>query len=127
MGFFTDASIAATMCAQGRFVEALSLTEALPAEPGDWVVPHTIWRSARGQAIARLGRPDEAVALAEEAVGLSKPTDNLNLRGDALLAQADVLRICGRRADATDSGLAALALYERKGNLVMAERARTLV
>jgi class 3 adenylate cyclase/tetratricopeptide (TPR) repeat protein len=126
MGFFTDASIAATLCAQGRFEEAATLTEELPPEPGDWVVPHTIWRSARAQALARLGRPDEADALSQEAVERSEPTDGLNLRGDALLAQADVLRACGRDAAATRSAIAAKALYERKGNCVMAARAATL-
>jgi class 3 adenylate cyclase/tetratricopeptide (TPR) repeat protein len=125
MGFFTRASIAATLCAQGRFDEALTLTEALPAKPGDWVVPHTIWRSARARALAGLGRPDEAVVLAREAVERSDPTDDLNLRGDALLAQADVLRACGRDAEAKQSATAAKELYERKGNLVMAERAAT--
>jgi class 3 adenylate cyclase/tetratricopeptide (TPR) repeat protein len=126
MAFYTRASIAANLASQHRFDEAASMTEALPAEPGDWIVPHTVWRSARGQALARLGRLDEAVALAQEAVARSEPTDDLNLRGDALLAQADVLIACQRERDAIVRARAAADLYERKGNVVMAERARTL-
>jgi class 3 adenylate cyclase/tetratricopeptide (TPR) repeat protein len=125
--FFAGAALAAALCGQGRYDEAAALTAAMPDEPGDWVIPHTVWRTARAQALAGLGREDEAVALAVEAVARSEPTDALNLRGDALLAQADVLRTCGRDAEAIRSAAAAVELYERKGNLVMAERARTLI
>jgi tetratricopeptide (TPR) repeat protein len=124
--FFTQASLAASLCGQGRYDEAAVLTDTMPDEPGDSVLPHTVWRIARAQALARLGRGDEAVALAADAVARSKPTDALNLRGDALLAQANVLDACGRDVDAERSARAAVELYERKGNLVMADRARTL-
>ena len=87
---------------------------------------NVLWRSARAKALARLGRADEAVALAGEAVGLAERTDGLNLRAGALLDRADVLRVCARGEEAAQDIEKALELYERKGNIVMAERARRL-
>jgi hypothetical protein len=40
--------------------------------------------------------------------------------------RADILRVCGHGEAAAHDIDAALALFERKGNLVMAERARRL-
>jgi tetratricopeptide (TPR) repeat protein len=126
LGFVMDSWIAAALCAQGRYEEAARRTDVMPANPGDWIVSNTVWRSARAQALARIGRPDDAIALAQEAVELSEPTDALNLRGDALLAQADVLIACGREEEGIRSAGAALASYRQKGNAVMAERAAAL-
>jgi class 3 adenylate cyclase/tetratricopeptide (TPR) repeat protein len=124
LGFALDASLAGVLCEQERFDEAERLTEVLPVGAADWVAPHVLWRGARARALARLGRPDEGVALAAEAVAMTEPIDGLNLRAGAFLNQADVLSACGRDEDAARSAAFALALYERKGNLVMAERAR---
>ena len=55
---------------------------------------------------------------------MAESTDGLNLRAGAFLNQADVLGACGRDEYAARSAAAAYELYERKGNLVMAERAR---
>jgi hypothetical protein len=46
----------------------------------------------------------------------------LNFKADALLSLAEVLALAGK--DARPELEQALALYERKGNLVMAERTR---
>jgi hypothetical protein len=62
------------------------------------------------------GSPREAVALAEE-------TDMLKAHAEALLDLAEVLALVGRDARAELDR--ALALYEGKGNLVMAERTRS--
>jgi class 3 adenylate cyclase/tetratricopeptide (TPR) repeat protein len=124
LGFGLDASLAGVLCEQERFEEAERLTEVLPVGAADWLAPHVLWRGARARALARLGRPDEAVALAAEAVAMTEATDGLNLRAGAFLDQADVLGACGRDEDAARSAATALELYERKGNLVMAERAR---
>jgi hypothetical protein len=68
-------------------------------------------------------RPDEAERLAREAVALAAETDMLNAHADALLDIADVLALADQ--DARKELDRALALYERKGNLVMAERTRS--
>ena len=126
LGFAVRASIADVLCAQERYDEAERLTEVIPAGVSDGVKAHVLWRSARAKALMRLGQADEAVALAGEAVRLAERTDGFNLRAGALLDQADVLRICDRDDEAAQDIEEALKLYERKGNIVMAERARRL-
>jgi hypothetical protein len=49
----------------------------------------------------------------------------LNGHGDALVDLAEVLEVAGRREEAAAEVEKALERYERKGNLVMAERARS--
>ncbi len=48
----------------------------------------------------------------------------INSLGDAHLDLAEVLELAGRREEAAVELEKALALYERKGNLVLAERSR---
>jgi len=124
LGFEIQASIAVALCHQGRYEEAARLTALMPAQVGDNAWGHVFWRCGRARALARVGSPDEAIVLANEAIEMADQTDSPNLRGDALLDRADVLRVCGNDEDAARDIDAALALYERKGNLVMAERAR---
>jgi hypothetical protein len=69
----------------------------------------------------------EAEQLAREAVSLSEPTDWPNLRADALLSLAEVLSIAGRSHNAWSAAERALAVYEQKGNVVSARRARSLL
>jgi class 3 adenylate cyclase/tetratricopeptide (TPR) repeat protein len=126
LGFELQASIAVALCAQGQYEEAARLTAILPAEVGDNAPAHVLWRRGRATALARVGNSDQAIGLANEAVAIAEQTDNLNLRGDALLDRAEVLRVCDNEDQAASDVDAALALYERKGNLVMAERARRL-
>ena len=57
----------------------------------------------------------------------SKASDDLSQRGDALVNLAFVLERAGRADDAADALREALALYERKGNVVAAAQARTLI
>jgi hypothetical protein len=55
------------------------------------------------------------------------PHDHLNLHASALLALADVLAIGGRPAQAIPIIEEARVLYNRKGNLAMAEQVRALL
>jgi class 3 adenylate cyclase/tetratricopeptide (TPR) repeat protein len=126
LGFAIQASLAVVLCEQERYAEAARLTDVMPVQVGDYAVAHVFWQRGRARALARLGPVEDALALANEAATLAEQTDNLNLRGDTLLDRADVLRVCGREEEAARDVDAALVLYERKGNLVMAERARGL-
>jgi hypothetical protein len=119
--------IADALCAQGRYDEAKTETDVVPAGVTDWLRPHVRWRAARAKALARVGPQHEAVALAREAAALAEPTDALNMRADALFDQADVLAACDRDEEAARSLETALALYERKGNAVMAARTKGLL
>ena len=56
---------------------------------------------------------------------LSERSDDISQRGDALVDLAAVLDRAGRASDAATALRDAIALYERKGNVVSADRART--
>jgi hypothetical protein len=66
----------------------------------------------------------EAERLAREAVAFIERTDSLNEHGDAYADLGEVLAAAGRSADAAVALEEALDRYERKKNLVMAERIR---
>jgi uncharacterized protein YyaL (SSP411 family) len=82
------------------------------------------WRGAAARALAAEGRLEEAVRLAEEAVTIAGPTDMLTMRGDALLDLAAVAWMAGRDCNPPMAAHAALELYQAKGNLPGAIRAR---
>jgi class 3 adenylate cyclase/tetratricopeptide (TPR) repeat protein len=119
------AFLAQALHAQGRYEEAEYFTGVCEgATTLDDVFSHVAWRGVRSKAFARKGELEHAELLAREAVALAEQTDGLNLHGDALLDLAEVLRTVGRPAEAVAATERALSLYERKGNLVSAERAR---
>jgi hypothetical protein len=90
----------------------------------DDIATQMVLRQAAARIRARTGATDEAELLAREAVALAQGTDMLNEHGDTLLDLAEVLEASGSFAEATQRVDEARALYERKGNLVMAGRAR---
>jgi tetratricopeptide (TPR) repeat protein len=94
--------------------------------------PDDIWsqswsRGTRARVLARRGAGAEAELLAREAVALVEETDALDLRGSALLDLADVLVLVGRAGEGVACAEEARQLFERKGNVVSAERARLLI
>lgn len=91
--------------------------------PREEPLPQILWRQVRGKVLARRGDLQEGERLAREAVALADETDMLNAHGDALTDLAEVLALAGQ--DARGELDRALALDERKGNLVMAERTRS--
>jgi tetratricopeptide (TPR) repeat protein len=119
------AYLAAAVANQGRFDEAdrfAALAADLASE--DDVISQAMWRSVRARVLAREGKVEEAVELADGAVGLLAASDGIGQQADALLVLSEVLGRAGRR---TDAGLAleeAITLYERKGNVVAAAAAR---
>ena len=118
--------LALAICAQGRFDEAEALakeTERQPLTPDD-VTGQNVWRRVRARAHSARGEHEEAVRLAREAEALFEGTDALIDHGEALLDLALVLRGAGRVDEAASAASEALALYERKENVVEAERAR---
>ena len=79
----------------------------------------------KGKVLARRAEYEEGERVAREAVALAAETDMLNAHGDALRRprRGTGPGRSGPRAELEQ----ALALYERKGNLVMAERARAML
>jgi tetratricopeptide (TPR) repeat protein len=127
----TAALLAQAVCAQGRVAEADELCAAAAASAAaaaaDDIFTQVIRRGVRARVLAHAGRCDEAVRLAGEAIALVEPTDMLAHHGDALLDLAAVLRACGRAREARDATTAALALYDAKGSVAQAARARALL
>jgi Flp pilus assembly protein TadD len=83
-----------------------------------------MWRQVRALVLASRGEHTEAVQLAREAVTILEPTDSLTEQGQAFADLAEVLAAAGRTDDARTALEQALDRYERKKNLVMAERVR---
>jgi len=110
---------------QGRMEEALALTEeAEHFSLGGDMDAEIGWRRVRSKILAREGQLKEGVRLATEAVELARRTDYLDLRGMACLDLAEVLRRAGTRGDAIPVLHEAIEMFEQKGNVVMAARAR---
>jgi predicted ATPase len=112
--------------AQGRYDEAEhyadlcrhgSITEDV------WL--HVMHLSIRAKVLARRGEHSKAEALALEAMAVAEETDGLEIQAGAALDLAEVLQLAGRTEESTGPIETAIALYQRKGNVVMAERTRT--
>jgi tetratricopeptide (TPR) repeat protein len=116
--------LAEALHAQGRHEEAIDATATSEtAASDDDVHAQIAWRSARAKSLVALDRREEAEALARRAVELAETTDSPVLAADALYALAVSL---DGSAAAHESAKRALALYEEKGNVVEASRARAL-
>jgi class 3 adenylate cyclase/tetratricopeptide (TPR) repeat protein len=110
---------------QGHDAEAFRLTEISQAAAApDDVAAQLVWRRVRARVLARRGSIQQAEGLAREAVGLAEQTDWLKGHGDALVDLAEVLRLTSRTQDAAGALRQALRLYDHKGNLVLAAKAR---
>ncbi len=109
-----------------RFDEAEQFTNVAEelSDPDD-VWSQVAWRTVRAKVLARNGMPDEAVALASQAVDLAAGTTNIEQEADALVDLDEVLGLAGRASEQGPPLRAALALYERKGDLVLASHVRT--
>jgi predicted ATPase len=119
------ADLADVLYRQGSYEEARRLTEKSQAT----AAPHDLtsqirWRGTRAKLLAQSGLVEQAEQLAREAVALAEGTQFLDGHGDVLLDLGEVLRVAGRPNDAVPVVQAALELYNQKGNVVSAARAR---
>jgi tetratricopeptide (TPR) repeat protein len=122
------AYLSQAVVAQGRFEEAEELSRSCEQVVlAEDVEAQSILRRVRALALANRGEGEEALALAHEAVDIIRRTDSPVMQGDALMDLAEVLRLAGRPGEAVESLEEALALQERKGNLVSAARIRELL
>ncbi|HEU4978268.1 MAG TPA: hypothetical protein VFT42_05195, partial [Solirubrobacteraceae bacterium] len=122
------AYLAEVLYQRAAFDEARSLTRISEenAAPVDRVT-QIVWRGTRAKLLARRGELADAEALAREALASAGESDWLNLQAGAHLELADVLRQAGRSAEADALTDEARVLYERKGNLAGAAKARALL
>ena len=123
-----NVDLAPTVIAQGRWADAAVVLERIEAMPAPCDVTWVIKRhTARAWVAMRAG--DHAGALAEARAGVvvADPTSLLLVRADSHRMLAEVLRATGRGEEAASAAREALALDERKGNLVAAAATRRLL
>ena len=118
-----SAALADVLLLEGREEDALAVVRTATelAEPED-LAAQAMQRATRARALVRTGDPAGAEQPALEAVALADPTDFLALQATAALALAEVREAQGRAQEAANLIGRALELYERKGNVVAAER-----
>ena len=125
---YAGSLLAEALWRQGRYREAEASAKIAREDAPEHQLYHQVhWRKATAKLFARRGEFQEAEDLAHEALRLSEPTDWLNLRGDVLMDLAEVHRLADRPDDAVTALDNALRLYEQKGNVVSARKARTLL
>ena len=83
-----------------------------------------LWRQVSAKVLTRRGEYAEAEQLARDAVAMSEATDMLDAQGDAHADVAEVLVLADRQHEAALALEQALDHYQRKENLVMAQRTR---
>jgi tetratricopeptide (TPR) repeat protein len=126
MGIMLCCNLAQALTALGRDDEADQWVErGRETDPSERRWAQILWRQVQGNLLARRGELDEGERLARDAVALAEETDMLNVHAAALVDLAEVLALAGK-AGRTELEQA-LALYERKGNLVMAKRTRARI
>jgi tetratricopeptide (TPR) repeat protein len=121
----TVAMLAHVAVAEGDDDRAELLAKRARAESApDDVLSQMLWRTALAKVAARRGDPREGETLAREAVSIGAQTDYIPFRADCQADLAEVLQLAGKADDASVALGEALALYEQKGSVVMAERIR---
>src|SRR5215207_2738192 len=124
----TAAMLAQALYLQGSLDEALEFAEAAQAAAAvDDLSAQILARTARAQVLGCRGETTAADRLSGEAVALALQTDWLNYQADTLMVRAAVLRAADEPEQAATAVRAAVVLYERKGNVMAANRARAAV
>ncbi len=93
--------------------------------PPDDIDSQAMWRAVKARVVALEGQRDEGVALAREAVEISRRADAPRLQADMLVALAATEGACGHPSDANQHFSDALRLYEGKGDLISSARIRS--
>jgi tetratricopeptide (TPR) repeat protein len=110
---------------QGRYDDAFALLGAIDETPApadrEWQIKRT---GVPARLLARRGEIEEAERLARSGVALAAASEFVVLHADVLLDLAEVLGLAGRVGQAATTTAEAVRLYERKGNVAAADRAR---
>jgi class 3 adenylate cyclase/tetratricopeptide (TPR) repeat protein len=119
------AVLANTLCDLQRYDEAEPLAaRSRELSADDDFASQSSWRMVQARVLADRGAFEDALRLADEAVEISDRTDYLVWQGDGHEVRGMVLEAAGRRDDTRAAYGEALERYERKGNVVSAERIR---
>jgi len=121
----TAAYLAQAIFAQGRHEEAEQLTELSGQLSASCdLATQVMLRGLRARILVGRGETGPAERLAQEAVALAERSDFLNHRADTLMDLAQVLQEGHRVDESAQATAQALALYEEKGNVAGAAKAR---
>ena len=124
------ADLGEALIAQGRYAEADLVTAecATITPPGD-VLTLAILASVKGRLAAHRGALVDAESAAQDALSQLErtPAASYVVKGDALMALAEIERLAHGPAKARANAQRALELYERKGVVPAMERTRQYV
>jgi predicted ATPase/class 3 adenylate cyclase len=123
----TAGLLADVLYRQGRYDESAEFAAVCEqlASPDD-VASQFLWRCVLGKLKARQGAIDEAESLLSAATALIEASDQPDWQGNALMDFAEVRERSGALTEAAVLSERAAGLFERKGNVVSARRARQL-
>jgi DNA-binding SARP family transcriptional activator len=125
VGPLHSAELACVLARSGEHASARQLAVAARATSlPDWLAGEVLWRRAMALVAAHDGRRDEAIQVSEEARARANASDWLTFRGQTAEEAAVVRRLVGDSAGESEALREALALYERKGNVVSVQRVR---
>jgi class 3 adenylate cyclase/tetratricopeptide (TPR) repeat protein len=119
------AFLAQASYANGQFEEAERKSE-LAASSG-FPLARDLGKGVLSKVRARQGRLDQAERMVREAVASFEATDLLIDHATTLMDLAEVLRLAGRMEEAASAVRDALDLFERKGDIVSAGKARSAI
>lgn len=120
---WASADLARFLYERGRYEEAGQLSELFAeAAPDPGLAAKR--QGLRAKLAAREGDLEWAEARARDAVGFLEQTDYVLFHADALLDLAEVLRLAGRPEESEAAREESACLFERKGNVVAARKAR---
>jgi tetratricopeptide (TPR) repeat protein len=122
------ALLACVLYDAGRYSEAAAEANRAQqligsAETSDYASLTRIW-SLRARLMARRGKIEGAKAEIGKALTLAEATDDLERRGSVWMEKADVVELAGEPKEAVSCLERAIDLFEQKGNIVLAGRAR---
>jgi hypothetical protein len=120
--------LAAAMYARGEYIEAARWVGVASNSAGtDDLDAALSWQPVQAMLLAHRGHLAEAEGLARETVASARQTDSPNRQGDSLMVLAAVLAAAERHEEVAALTQEAVRLYDRKGNVVAADRARALL
>ena len=120
--------LALTLVNQDRPEECLRVLDAgvRREAPSDWEIVSRI-PAVRALALGRLGRLDEAEALARQALDSADAGHYVCFHADTLVVLAEVLRHGGRTAEAVGALEESIRVFGQKGDLVSAAKAEVVL
>jgi tetratricopeptide (TPR) repeat protein len=118
-------NLAHLLCEEGKGEEAEHFLQVSEERAGadDWVSQSGI-KSVRASLLARQGQFEAAMTLAREALADAEDRDNQFWRGVRRVSLAEVLTFAGEVDEAARLLGEAISLFETKGDLLFAGRAR---